>query len=108
MDAAWPLMTLLQKSPRATGCAPRLEGGDTDLSSELQGCQTAEPPLAPGWGEGRSFLLQAWGGGLCMEGNADPPLPLWASDLAWLGLRVPTCKVGTRTAHVPWGMTRGT
>lgn len=36
-----------------------------------------------------------------MEGDADPALPLWASDVAWLGLRVPTCKVVTRTAHVP-------
>lgn len=43
-----------------------------------------------------------------MEGDTDPALPLWASDVPWLGLRVPTCKVVTRTAHVPWGMTRGT
>ena len=43
-------------------------GKDINLTSELEGCQTVEPLLTLGCGRGRSFLLQAQGGGLCMGG----------------------------------------
>jgi hypothetical protein len=69
VDAAWLFKTQIQKSPGATGYAPKLKGGkDINLTSELEGCQTVEPLLTLGCGRGRSFLLQAQGGGLCMGG----------------------------------------
>ena len=39
-----------------------------NLTSELEGCQTVVPLLTLGWERGRSLLLYAQGGGLCMGG----------------------------------------